>query len=90
MFDVQWTDEAINELSGIWTEAHPEDRALISTAVNEIEETLVAVADTAGEGRATDVRILIIDRVATQYILRPDEREAIVVNVWRTSAGSSF
>jgi hypothetical protein len=49
MFHVHWTDEAIDELSRIWIEAHPEDRALITDAVNQIEATLATSAETAGE-----------------------------------------
>ncbi len=89
MFDVSWTDDAIEELSRIWMDAHPEDRELITSAVNDIEETLMTPADTAGESRSEIYRILIVSNVAVQYHFWPDRREAQVGNVWRMNGGSA-
>jgi len=85
MFDVSWTDDAITELSRIWMDAHPEDRELIADAVNDIETALVESADTVGESRSENYRILIVQSMAVQYHVWRDEREAQVANVWRTT-----
>ncbi|MGD9854425.1 MAG: hypothetical protein AB7U20_05675 [Planctomycetaceae bacterium] len=86
MFDVRWTDDAIAELSVIWMDAHPEDRVPITEAVNEIDEMLSASAETAGESRAAEFRMLVIDTMAVHYRVWHDERQVQVANVWRTTS----
>ncbi|MCA9077634.1 MAG: hypothetical protein KDA93_21590 [Planctomycetaceae bacterium] len=85
MFDISWTEAATEELSRIWINAHPEDRELITQTVNDIEVALTKAADTVGESRFDNDRILIVSHIAIQYRVWADQREAVVTNIWRTT-----
>ena len=64
-FDVSWQLEAEEHLAELWLLS--EDRMSFTQAANRIERTLEREADSAGESRDTDVRILFEPPLAVLY-----------------------
>lgn len=83
MYSIRWAPEALEELAALWLDAAPDDRSLITDAVDEIDRVLAIDPLAAGESREAEFRVLIMAPVAVQFLVWEDDRIAQVVSVWR-------
>jgi hypothetical protein len=83
MYSVLWVPEALDELATIWADAAPDDRSLITDAVDDLDEQLKADPAAIGESREEEFRILISLPIAVQYRVSEPDRLVQVVSVWR-------
>lgn len=79
---VEWTDDAVREYQAIQRVAA--DRGVIYRAAEAIDEQLQEDAETKGESREDDVRILLLKPVGVLFRPKPEKRKVFVVAFWRT------
>ena len=84
-FTVLWKPTAERELTQLWLAAA--DRQAIAEAADRIDAELRRAADSVGESRSGDVRILIVPPLAVYFDVSPADRLATVFAVWQRTAG---
>jgi hypothetical protein len=80
-YTVIWQPLAQQALAQLWINAR--DRKEISNAANTIDELLRRDAQTRGESRPGDTRVLITPPLAVRFQVREQDRLVIVAAVWR-------
>lgn len=83
MYSVRWVPDALDELAALWASAAPDDRSLITYAVDDLDRQLRQTPESVGESREAEFRILISMPIAVQFRVQSDARLVQVVSVWR-------
>ncbi len=85
MFQVQWIQQALNDLANTWTQADSATRQRITRATNEMERELSRNPYRASEARSDDSekRILFIYPIAAMIEIDLSQRIVWVASVWR-------
>ena len=71
MNDVNWTDEALDQLAVIYVEAEPRDRNDITDVTAAIDAVLAAEGDSAGESRGANGRIYFHAMLVVLFAVEP-------------------
>ena len=80
MFSVGWKKTAESHLTSLWLSA--KNKSAISAAANKIDELLRTDADTCGESRDGDRRILLVPPLGVDYSVSVPDRRVLVLSVW--------
>ncbi len=81
MFTVTWRNSALEKLAQIWMSA--EDRESITTAADEIDETLRRLGNQAGESREGSRRFFFNAPLAVYFEAFAEDMRVEVTAVWR-------
>lgn len=81
-FTVIWKPLAERQLAELWNEGN--DRNAISSAANELDRLLQRMPDQIGESRESNRRIVHIEPLAAVFEVRPEDRQVLVLTVWRS------
>jgi hypothetical protein len=79
---VEWTDDAVREYQAIQRVAA--DKGVVYRAAEAIDEQLQEDAETKGESREEDLRILWVKPVGVLFRPNEEKRKVFVVAFWRT------
>lgn len=82
MFQVEWTETALNQPAAIWTTADDSIRGVITRATDEIDRLLRVSAVDAGESREENLRILFVLPLGVSFHVHQPSRTAAVYHVW--------
>ena len=58
MFNVEWLQEALDDLVSVWRKADSADRVAIITAIRKLDKQLKSAPDQQGESRDGDERVM--------------------------------
>jgi hypothetical protein len=78
-FTVVWTQDALNQLAGVWNRAT--DRAAVTAAAHQVDVLLQNDPDTQGMDFYGD-RYLIVPPLQIVFAVRPDDMTIEVQLVW--------
>jgi len=82
MFEVEWLQSAVDELTRIWTAADSALRQDITAASNQIDQQLENNPHGAGESRPGGRRILFVFPLGVVFRVEPDDKTVTVLGVW--------
>jgi hypothetical protein len=85
VFRLRYSKRAKNALANLWLNASPQERTEITRASHEIDRILTQQADTAGESRIGNWRVLFEEPLGVVYFLEPDGQTVSVTKVWLIS-----
>lgn len=80
-FTVLWIPEAEAELARLWTGTRT--RAIVTHAVDAIDQVLRIAPDEVGESRDGNRRIFFAWPLAVTYVIKHDDRIVQINKVWR-------
>jgi hypothetical protein len=80
---VERAEEALDELTAIWTAGDSNLRVAVTSAANAIDVQLQHDPLGAGESRSGDERILFEWPLAIVFSTPPDGSSALVLHLWR-------
>ena len=80
MFQVQWSETALDEIAEIWMRAA--DRPAITAAVERIDQRLAKDPADQGESRERGRRLILEPPLGLTFRVRPHDRTVIVLHVW--------
>jgi hypothetical protein len=83
MFRVEWLQEAVDELAGIWTQADSSSRQAVTAATHALDEELQANPYRQSESRDDEERVLFVYPLAVQVEVDLQRRIVWVLHVWR-------
>jgi hypothetical protein len=81
MYNVNWREEAVQEIVRVWDNASSELRAAIEQAVESVNETLQQDA-TVGESRTEGLRIWFVPPLGLIFELEEGEGVVRVQHAW--------
>lgn len=76
---VIWQKAASDQLAEIWVNAH--DRQAVADAADRIDRQLGKQADTAGESRDNQSRVVVDSPLVVHFVVDQGDRKAVVVTV---------
>jgi hypothetical protein len=82
MFRVEWTQEALNELAGVWMLADQAARRAITEATQQIDRQLTTDPFGSSESRTEALRILFESPLGISFEVDQDGRTVQVAGVW--------
>jgi hypothetical protein len=82
MFEVRWSDVALNSLAALWTEARSELREQITRATDQTDTHLQSDPIAQSESRPDNRRIIFNFPLGVIFRIEPDGRPASVLQVW--------
>ena len=82
MYRVLWIQEALDQLTDSWIQAHSAQRTEITKASHKMEKMLESAPFEAGESRANDQRILLITPLGFTYRVESDKQTVTILRVW--------
>ncbi len=83
MFRVEWIQDAVNDLTRMWTQADSPTRQAITAASNAIDQELQTAPYRQSEGRASDSeRVLFVYPLAVYFQIDRDTGTCLVLGVW--------
>jgi hypothetical protein len=82
MFQVEWLQEALDDLVSIWTNADSADRAAIVTAIRIIDQQLSSAPHEQGESREGNKRVLFALPLGLQIQVEFDQQLVLVGHLW--------
>ena len=85
MFQVEWKEQARDELTSLWLSYDAESRRVITETVEDIDRTLARAADTVGESRSRLTERIYFHLplgVLVEVVSTSGRRSAVVVHVW--------
>lgn len=88
MIHVEWLQQALDELTVLWTNSSSSERALINAATNRIDNDLARDPDGVGESRDEDNRIHFALPLGVIFRIEAPTNVA-VGHVWRFRKGQS-
>jgi hypothetical protein len=83
MFRVEWLQEALDELTGLWMQADSTFRRAITAATHILDQELQADPYRQSESRDDEERVLFAYPLAVQIEVDPQRRMVWVLHVWR-------
>lgn len=82
-FTVTWKPSAQAELASLWLAASSADRRVITAAAHEIDKALSVDAQSQGESRAANRRILFVPPLVVIFTISEPDRTVSVLTVGR-------
>lgn len=82
MFQVEWLQEALNELTVLWLQADAALRQAITAATHAIDQELGQDPYRHSESREDDERVLFAFPLAVQVEVDLGRRKVWVLHVW--------
>ncbi|NLX97421.1 MAG: hypothetical protein GXY83_14730 [Rhodopirellula sp.] len=82
MFQVEWLQSALDELTTVWTDANSSLREAISSAVYQIDQLLSSDPEEQGESREEARRILLLSPLGVLFRVEDNSRRVTVFHVW--------
>jgi hypothetical protein len=82
MYTVVWSDEALEGLVNLWTDADPDLQPLITAAVHRIDENLADDPENAGESRDDGNRVWFEFPLAVLFSINSNEKTVHIGRVW--------
>ncbi len=86
MFDVEWLQSALDELTSYWIRANSVERDAITKASDQLEQQLRVSARNLGESRPRGRRIAFFPPLAITFRVEPDGKTVTVLHsrvFWR-------
>jgi hypothetical protein len=81
MFQVEWLQAALDELTQLWTQADSTLRSALTAASHEIDQRLKRDPMNEGESRAHGRRITFVPPLAVTFRVEADGRTVTVVEI---------
>lgn len=82
MFEVEFTENADNNLARMWTDGSPALRKIITDASHRAEKLLQSDPYEASESRTEGRRILFVAPLGLIFRFSPDGQKVIVLKIW--------
>jgi len=82
MFEVGWTEKALDELATLWTQSDSANRANITSASNRIDQELRTDPEHKGESRAEGERVFFATPLGILYEVDVAASAMWVLHVW--------
>jgi hypothetical protein len=82
MFQVEWLQEALDDLVRVWMNADTADRVAITAAIREIDRRLNSSPHEQGESREGSKRVLFELPLGLQIHVEFDQQLVLVAHVW--------
>jgi len=86
-YTVLWTHTAEQDLAAIWMDAR--DRNSVTSAASSLDALLREQADTQGESRYGNVRIMFAPPLGVEFEVLEEDRTVYVLAVWAFQTGRS-
>lgn len=83
MYQVEWVDEALEELARFWTQANPEVRRAITSAVEALDRELQSDPYGESESRGGEMRVQFAYPLAIDFMVDSQQRIVWVSHVRR-------
>jgi hypothetical protein len=83
MFQVEWIQEALDDLARLWMQADSDLRQAITAATQALDQELRTDPFRQGESRGDDERVLFAYPLAIQVEVDLRRRRIWVLHVWR-------
>jgi hypothetical protein len=80
MYQVEWLENALDQLAAIWMLADAALRQAITAATNQIDQLLANDPHNVGESRPGGRRVLLVAPLGVTY--RIDGQQVTVLRVW--------
>jgi hypothetical protein len=81
MFDLIWTDYALDELADIWVRCSPPERDEVASAVQRLDPQLVRDPMAVGESRGGNRRVAIEPPIVVWFVVSAPDRTVRVNHV---------
>jgi len=81
MYEVDWLQEALDELTALWLDADSALRDALTDASHRVDQLLSQDPHGAGEARSGNQRIIFIDPLAVFYRIELDGQTVTVLHV---------
>jgi ParE toxin of type II toxin-antitoxin system, parDE len=81
MFQVEWDQDALDELATLWTKANPDERQALTAASHTIDQRLKTDPRSEGESRAEDRRVMFVPPLVVIFQIEDDSQTALVLHV---------
>jgi hypothetical protein len=82
MFRVRWKRSALDEMAGLWLPADAEQRLTLARAAQEVTEQLQIQADTKGEARPNNRRVVFVHHLGVLYRVDVGRSLVRILQVW--------
>ncbi|MFN4258248.1 MAG: hypothetical protein ACK4RK_03065 [Gemmataceae bacterium] len=82
MFQIDWTQSALDELTVLWLTGDSQLRQLITEATHLIDQELQANPHEQGESRGGEERIFFVYPLGVQFIILHQPPSVRVLHVW--------
>lgn len=82
MYRVVWSQRAVNDLAGIWTQADPALRQAVTRAAHIVDQVLQDDPLDSGESREGQLRVMFAPPLGVQFQVDPDSQMVLVVHIW--------
>jgi hypothetical protein len=86
MYEVVWTESAVDELAAIWLEAETELRPIITAAQSQVDQLLERSPTEVGESRRGNRRVTFVPPLGVVFSVRESARTVKVLRVWNIAA----
>ena len=83
MFLVEWLEEALEELTVLWSMGDADLRKAIMAATSIIDQELKTDPYRQSESRGDENRVLFVYPLGVLFEIDPQDRIVRVLNVWR-------
>ncbi len=82
MFQVEWLQDAVDELAAIWMQADSIQRRAITESTNAVDRELQADPFRSSESREDERRVLFAYPIGVLFEVDPRERIVWLLHVW--------
>jgi hypothetical protein len=82
MYQVDWLQTAVAQLTGAWIQADSALRAAITAAVRQVGVSLRDDPSSRGESRSEDRRVLLVSPIGVIFRVDPQEHTVLVLRAW--------
>jgi len=83
MYQVDWLQTALDQLTAIWMSADSAQRQAITTAAHQIEQQLQRDPFGPSESRPNERRILLVSPLGILFRIEADGRTVSILRVWQ-------
>jgi hypothetical protein len=82
MYQVEWLESALDELTTLWLQAEAFLRPAITAATHQIDQQLRTDPIGGSESRSGITRVLFANPLGVNFYLEPGRRAVCVTRVW--------
>ena len=82
MFQVDWLQSALDDLTRVWTAGDAAMRQAITQATNEIDRKLSTNPYADSESRGDGERILFVSPLGVTFQIEDDDQTVSILHVW--------